>query len=54
MSKAFDATLNTLIDAHVGDGATFLTARAGVPPGSATVLSAAFSLVESLSPTLWV
>ena len=38
MAKAFDATLNTLIDAHVGDWAAFLAARAGVPPGPAAVL----------------
>src|SRR5688572_29425538 len=38
MAKAFDATLNTLIDDHVGDWASFLAARCGVPPGPATVL----------------
>ncbi len=38
MAKAFDATLNTLIDAHVGDWAAFLAARAGVPAGPAAVL----------------
>jgi hypothetical protein len=38
VAKAFDATLNTLIDAHVGDWAGFLAARCGVPPGPATVL----------------
>lgn len=38
MAKAFDATLNTLIDAHVADWAGFLAARCGVPPGPATVL----------------
>ncbi len=38
MAKAFDATLNVLIDAHVGDWAAFLAARCGVPPGPATVL----------------
>ena len=38
MAKAFDATLNTLIDAHVADWAAFLAARAGVPPGPATAL----------------
>jgi hypothetical protein len=35
LAKAFDATLNTLIDAHVTDRAAFLAARAGVPAGSA-------------------
>jgi hypothetical protein len=29
MAKAFDATLNVLIDAHVGDWAAFLAARTG-------------------------
>src|SRR3954471_4820668 len=38
MAKAFDATLNMLIDDHVGDWANFLAARAGVPPGPAVVL----------------
>ncbi|MDB5307730.1 MAG: hypothetical protein JWO38_1932 [Gemmataceae bacterium] len=38
MPKPFDATLNSLIDAHVADWATFLTARAGVPDGPAAVL----------------
>jgi hypothetical protein len=38
VAKAFDATLNTLIDAHVGDWAGFLAARCGVPPGPAAVL----------------
>lgn len=38
MAKAFDATLNTLIDDHVGDWAAFLAARCGVPPGPAHVL----------------
>lgn len=38
MAKAFDATLNTLIDDHVADWAAFLAARAGVPPGPATPL----------------
>ncbi len=31
MSKPFDATLNTLIDAHADEWAAFLAARAGVP-----------------------
>jgi hypothetical protein len=38
VAKAFDATLNTLIDDHVSDWAAFLAARCGVPPGPATVL----------------
>src|SRR5688500_11131906 len=38
MAKAFDATLNSLIDDHVADWANFLAARAGVPPGPAVVL----------------
>ncbi|MDB5311529.1 MAG: hypothetical protein JWO38_5731 [Gemmataceae bacterium] len=38
MTKTFDATLNSLIDAHVADWATFLAARAGVPAGPATAL----------------
>jgi hypothetical protein len=38
MAKSFDATLNTLIDAHAGDWAGFLAARAGVPPGPASAL----------------
>ncbi|MBA4067095.1 MAG: hypothetical protein C0501_25985 [Isosphaera sp.] len=38
MAKAFDATLNTLIDDHVADWAGFLAARCGVPPGPATPL----------------
>ena len=38
MAKAYDATLNTLIDDHAGDWAAFLAARCGVPPGPATVL----------------
>jgi hypothetical protein len=38
VAKAYDATLNTLIDEHVGDWAVFLAARCGVSPGPATVL----------------
>lgn len=38
MAKAFDATLNSLIDEHVADWAGFLAARCGVPPGRATAL----------------
>jgi hypothetical protein len=38
MAKAFDATLNTLIDDHLADWAGFLAARCGVPPGPATPL----------------
>lgn len=38
MSKPFDATLNTLIDAHLADWAAFLSARAGVPNGPVTPL----------------
>jgi hypothetical protein len=38
VAKAFDATLNTLIDEHVSDWAGFLAARCGVPPGPARVL----------------
>ena len=33
MSKPFDATLNTLLDAHAEDWARFLAARTGVPFG---------------------
>ena len=33
MAKAFDATLNSLIDDHLADWANFLAARAGVPTG---------------------
>src|SRR5579883_468522 len=46
MAKPFDATLNSLIDAHVADWAGFLAARAGVPPGPAA------SLDTDLSATL--
>ena len=38
MAKPFDATLNTLIDAHAADWAAFLAVRTGVPPGPATVI----------------
>lgn len=38
MAKAFDATLNTLIDAHIEDWARFLAARCGVPLGPVSVL----------------
>ncbi len=38
MAKAFDATLNSLIDAHIADWAAFLASRAGVPPGPSAVL----------------
>lgn len=38
MAKAFDATLNSLIDERAADWANFLAARAGVPPGPAVVL----------------
>ncbi|MBY0514258.1 MAG: hypothetical protein K2P78_10150, partial [Gemmataceae bacterium] len=38
MSKPFDTTLNSLIDARADDWAAFLAARAGVPPGPAAVL----------------
>ncbi len=38
MAKAFDITLNTLIDAHVEDWAAYLTARAGLPTGPVSVL----------------
>jgi hypothetical protein len=38
MAKRFDATLNSLIDEHVGDWAAFLAARCGVPPGRAIAL----------------
>ncbi|MDY3556436.1 hypothetical protein R5W24_005602 [Gemmata sp. JC717] len=48
MGKPFDATLNTLIDAHLGDWAAFLGARVGVPPGPATPLD------TDLSATLQV
>jgi hypothetical protein len=33
VSKTFDATLNTLIDAHAADWADFLAARVGLPTG---------------------
>ncbi|MCI0701904.1 MAG: hypothetical protein L0241_12555 [Planctomycetia bacterium] len=38
MAKAFDATLNVLIDEHVAEWAGFLAARCGVPSGPATAL----------------
>lgn len=38
MTKPFDATLNTLIDAHVAEWAAFLAARAGLPSGPVQVL----------------
>lgn len=38
MAKAFDATLNALIDARLGDWAAYLTARCGLPGGPATAL----------------
>jgi hypothetical protein len=38
MAKAFDATLNTLLDERAADWANFLAARVGVPPGEFTVL----------------
>jgi hypothetical protein len=38
MAKAFDATLNNLIDDHLGDWAAFLAARCGVPTGPASAL----------------
>jgi len=43
VAKAYDATLNTLIDEHVGDWAVFLAARCGVSPGPATVLDTELS-----------
>jgi hypothetical protein len=46
MAKVFDATLNTLIDAHLADWAAFLARRVGVPPSPAT------SLDTDLSATL--
>jgi hypothetical protein len=46
MAKVFDATLNTLIDAHVADWAAFLAGRVGVPLGPVT------SLDTDLSATL--
>lgn len=38
MSKSFDATLNSLIDARADDWAAFLAARTGVPAGPSSVL----------------
>jgi hypothetical protein len=38
LAKTFDATLNSLIDAHLADWAGFLAARAGVPVGPVTAL----------------
>jgi len=38
MPKPFDATLNTLLDAHAEDWAAFLAARVGVPTGPTTAL----------------
>ncbi len=38
MAKQFDATLNTLIDAHLTDWASFLAGRVGVPVGPVTAL----------------
>jgi hypothetical protein len=38
MAKVFDATLNALIDAHIGDWAAFLSARAGLSAGAFEVL----------------
>jgi hypothetical protein len=38
MAKPFDATLNALIDDHVGDWARFLAGRCGVPMGEVTSL----------------
>ena len=46
MAKVFDATLNTLIDAHLGDWAAFLAGRVGVPLGPVS------SLDTDLSTTL--
>ena len=46
MAKPFDATLNTLLDAHADDWAAFLAARAGVPFGPVE------SLDTDLSATL--
>ena len=43
MAKTFDSTLNTLIDAHVGDWASFLAARCNVPPGPVRVLDSDLS-----------
>jgi hypothetical protein len=38
MAKSFDATLNALIDARLGDRAAYLAARCGLPPGPASPL----------------
>ncbi len=38
MSKPYDATLNSLIDAHPADWANFLALRSGVPAGPADVV----------------
>ena len=38
MAKAFDATLNSLIEERTTDWANFLAARTGVPPGPVVVL----------------
>jgi hypothetical protein len=38
VAKPFDATLNTIIDAHLDDWAKFLAARCGIPPGVASPL----------------
>ena len=46
MAKPFDATLNTLLDAHEGEWAAFLAARVGVPLGPVE------SLDTDLSTTL--
>ena len=43
MAKAFDATLNTLLDERATDWANFLAARVGVPPGEVVVLDSDLS-----------
>lgn len=44
MAKAFDATLNGLIDLRPGDWAAFLAARVGAPPGPAAVMDTDLSV----------
>jgi hypothetical protein len=44
MAKQFDATLNTLLDAHAADWAAYLAARVGIPPGPAVAEETDLSL----------
>ncbi len=44
MAKQFDATLNSLLDAHLAEWAAYLAARVGIPPGSATAEETDLSL----------